>query len=382
MKSSKKVIGFILASVMALSLAGCGGSGTSQTTDSKSTTGTSSTADKGNKSKDGYELALITDVGTIDDKSFNQGSWEGVEAYAKENNIACTYYKPTEKSDEACLSAIDLAVKGGAKLIVCPGYLFEVPIFNAQSKYPDVKFLLIDGKPHNGDYNYDIKENVHSIFYAEEEAGFLAGYAAITEGYKQLGFMGGIAVPAVIRYGYGYIQGADYAAKELGMAKGDIKMKYTYVGNFDASPENMAKAASWYNEGVEVIFSCGGPVGNSVMKAAETAKTTVIGVDVDQYSESKTVITSAVKNLKKSVYDTIDSFYKGTFQGGVSVTLDAASNGIQLPMENSLFKKFNQETYDKLYKQIADGTIEIVKDDAAEDASKIKTDVVTVDLIQ
>ncbi len=376
----KKLISLLMATTMALTaLTGCTANGGNTGGTDNTTTGESKAQQE---TSGGAEIALITDVGTIDDKSFNQGSWEGVEAYAKDNNISHKYYKPSEKSDDAVMTSIDLAVKGGAKVIVCPGFLFEVPIYNAQVKYPDVKFILIDGAPHNGDYNYDIKENTKSIFYAEEQAGFLAGYAAVQEGYKNLGFMGGIAVPAVVRFGYGYIQGAEYAAKELGLSEADINIKYTYVGNFDASPENMSKAAAWYNEGTEVIFACGGGVGNSVMKAAEAAGKKVIGVDVDQSGESDTVITSAMKNLSKSVYDSLDEYYNNKFQGGVSVTLDASTNNVQLPMENSKFTKFTKEMYDKIYSQIIDGTIQIGKNDIAEDADKVPVTLVKVESIK
>ena len=329
----------------------------------------------------GYELALITDVGTIDDKSFNQGSWEGLEKYAKEHNITHKYYKPAEKSDEACLNAIDLAVKGGAKLIVTPGFLFENPVYQAQTKYPDTKFVIIDAAP-SKDGEVKIENNVHSIFYAEEQAGYMAGYAAVKEGYKKLGFMGGIAVPAVVRFGYGFIQGADVAASELGLAKGDVNIKYTYVGNFDASPENMAKASAWYNEGVECIFACGGGVGNSVMKAAETAGKVVIGVDVDQSTESDTVITSAMKNLGASVYNTIDSFYNNKFEGGMSVTLSTKEDGVQLPMDTSKFKKFTKDEYNTLYNKLKDGELVVANDTVATDAASVPVKLVTVEDIK
>lgn len=331
---------------------------------------------------EGAEIALITDVGTIDDKSFNQGAWEGVEAYAKENSKTYKYYKPTEKSDEACLVAIDLAVKGGAKVVVCPGFLFEVPIYQAQSKYPDTKFIILDVAPHSGDWNPQIAENTTSIFYAEEQSGYLAGYAAVHDGYKNLGFMGGIAVPAVVRFGYGFIQGADAAAKELGLAKDEIKIKYTYVGNFDATPENETKASSWFTSGTEVIFACGGAVGNSVMKAAEKAGKVVIGVDVDQSVESETVITSAMKNLKNSVYESLKSMYEGNFNGGQSVVLGADTGNVLLAIDTARFKSFTKEQYDTVYKNIVDGKITVGKDDIAEAPDKIATEIVKVENIQ
>lgn len=329
-----------------------------------------------------FEIALITDVGTIDDKSFNQGAWEGVVAYAEEAGKTYKYYKPSEKSDDAYLTSIDLAVKAGAKMIVCPGFLFEVPVFNAQDKYPEVNFIILDGNPHAGDWNPVVKDNTLSIFYAEEEAGFLAGYAAVKDGYKKLGFMGGMAVPAVVRFGYGYVQGAEQAATELGLADGEVKVKYTYVGNFDASPENMAKAAAWYNEGTEIIFACGGAVGNSVMKAAETAKTKVIGVDVDQSAESETVITSSMKNLTKSVYDALTEYYDDAFKGGEIITLDATVGGVQLPMENSRFATFSQADYDDVYGRIVNKEFEILGDQDVTNAAEIVTQKVVTEVIE
>jgi basic membrane protein A len=327
-----------------------------------------------------FELALITDVGTIDDKSFNQGAWEGVEAYAKENNITYKYYQPAEQSDTAYIDSIGLAVKAGAKVIVCPGFLFEVPIHTVQTQYPDVKFVILDGAPHAGDWVPDIADNTYSIFYAEEEAGFLAGYSIVKEGYTKLGFMGGMAVPAVVRFGYGFVQGAEYAAHEMGLTD-PVQVKYTYVGNFDATPENQAKAAAWYNEGTEVIFACGGAVGNSVMKAAEAAGTKVIGVDVDQSAESETVITSSMKNLSKSVYDALSAYYAGNFPGGTSVTLDATVEGVQLPMDNSRFETFTQADYDAIYGKIVAQEIEIMNDsDVVEDSGKPAEEVTAADI--
>ena len=157
----------------------------------------------------GYEIAMITDKGTIDDKSFNQGTWEGVQAFAEANGKTCQYYKPTEVSDAAYLDAIGLAIQGGAKVVVCPGYLFEVAIYEAQTMYPDTTFILIDGAPHTADYStFRTDPNVLSIFFAEEQAGFFAGYAAVKDGFTKLGFQGGMSVPAVVRYGYGFLQGA------------------------------------------------------------------------------------------------------------------------------------------------------------------------------
>lgn len=346
----KKLLALVLAALLALGLfAGCG------------------------QTDKGAELALITDIGTIDDKSFNQGAWEGLVKYAEEKNITHQYYQPTEKSNTAYLESIDQAVQNGAKVIVTPGFLFEEPVYQAQDQYPDVKFILIDGNPHDADYNYKTAENCVGITYAEEQVGFLAGYAAVKDGMTKLGYMGGMAVPAVIKYGYGFVQGAEYAAQELGLADGSIELMYNYTGGFDATPEAQNQAASWYNNGTEVIFAAGGAVGNSVMAAAETAGTKVIGVDVDQSPESETVITSAMKGLSTSVYDMIKAYYDGSFPGGQNLVFEASNNGVSLAMDTAKFTTFSKADYDALFaalqnntNNIASGILKNVDDSGAD----------------
>lgn len=344
----KRILSIGLVLILALSMAACGGN--------------NAPAEGNEGEASGYELALITDLGTIDDKSFNQGSWEGLVQYAEENNITHKYYQPAEQSDDAYLSAIDLAVTGGAKVIVTPGFLFEVPVFIAQERYPDVHFILVDGVPHNADYTEFVTgDNTVGVNYAEEQAGFLAGYAAAKEGYTKLGFVGGMAVPAVVKFGYGFVQGIEFGAQELGLADGSVSVNYHYTGEFKATPEAQALAASWYNSGTEVIFACGGAVGNSVMTAAEQAGTKVIGVDIDQADESATVITSAMKGLKASVYSCIKDYYAGSFPGGQTFVFNAANDGVALPMSTSKFEKFSQADYDAIYAKLVDNSIELVK---------------------
>ena len=331
--------------------------------------------------KKGYELALITDVGTIDDRSFNQGSWEGLKKYADEKNITHKYYQPTEKTTDAYIDSIDLAVAAGAKIVVTPGFLFEPAIYKAQDTHPEVNFVLLDGSPQDGTYtDFRIEKNVYSVFYAEEQAGFLAGYGAVKDGYTNLGFMGGMAVPAVVRFGYGFVQGVNYAAKEFGIR--NVKVDYNYLGGFNPSPEIQTKAASWYRNGVQVIFVAGGGAGNSVMAAAEQNNGLVIGVDVDQSGESSSVITSAMKMIGESVYNAIDEFYKGNFPGGQSVVLDAKVHGIGLPMETSKFKNFTQEDYDNIYQKLVDGSIKVLNDTNVKEASQLPLDSARLNLIQ
>lgn len=371
----KKLLSLLLsAALMTAVLAGCG---TTTTPSSSTPTSTEQSTTTGSES---YELALITDVGTIDDKSFNQGSWEGLKKYADEFGITHKYYKPAEKTDAAYLESIDLAVKGGAKVIVTPGYLFEPAIYQAQDLYPDTKFILVDGTPKQDNLE-KINENVVPILYTEGQSGFLAGYAAVKDGYKKLGYMGGIPVPAVIKFGYGFVEGAEYAATELGLKPGELEIKYTYTGNFEASAENQTLASSWFQSGTELIFACGGGVGNSVMSAAEQAGAKVIGVDVDQSGESETVITSAMKMLSNSVYQTIEQFYAGTFPGGKISFLDASNDAVGLPMESSKFNTFTQADYDAIFAKISANEIKILDHEGIADASKIPVKIAKVSVI-
>ena len=336
---------------------------------------------KDTKKNSGYELALITDIGTIDDKSFTQGSWEGLKKYAEEKGITYKYYKPAGKDTDSKIDSIYLAISSGAKLIVTPGYLFEPAIYKVQDIYPEINFVLLDGTPQDGTYtDFRIEKNVYAVLYAEEEAGFLAGYGVVKEGYTNLGVMGGMAEPSVIRFGYGFVQGADYAAKELGVK--NIKIDYTYIGSYEPTPEVQTKASSWFIKGVQVIFAPAGGAGNSVMSAAEQNKGYVVGVDVDQSVESPTVITSAMKMIGESVYNAIDEFYKDNFPGGKIAVLDAKVHGIGLPMETSKFKNFTKEDYDNIYQKLVDGSVKILKDTDAKDVNKLPLDNVKVNFIQ
>ena len=312
------------------------------------------------------ELALITDANSIDDRGFNQFSWEGLKQYAEENGKTYTYYTPIDQSTQSYLSAIEGAVNNGAKLIVTPGFLFGEAIYKAQTMYPDVHFVLVDATPTLDDDTV-IADNTCSIFFAEEQSGFLAGYAAVKEGYRKLGFFGALAVPAVVRYGYGFVDGAEYAAKELGLEAGSIEMKYTYTGAFGNSPDFQAKAAAWYQSGTECIFGCGGP--DNVFAACEATggDCVSIGVDTDMSQITETCLTSAMKMLVPAVYGAIKAYYNDTFPGGTSETLTINDDAVGLPMETSRFKNFTQADYDAI--------VEVLKADKDGVTSSIRRDV-------
>jgi len=309
------------------------------------------------------KIAMITDSGTIDDESFNQGTWEGIVTYANANGHLYQYYKPTEVSDTAYLAAISLAVADGADVVVTPGFLFESSVYAAQDLYPDVKFILIDGTPHTADWTtFNTADNTLSILFNEHESGFLAGYAAVKDGYTHLGFTGGMAVPAVVKFGVGYIAGAYYAAEEdsVSITFGDAD--YYYFGDFGPSDTFKSYAAARYTAGTEVIFSAAGGAGGSVMAAAEEfvaggGSAAVIGVDVDQYYLSDTVITSALKGLGTAVMTALADIEAGTFVGGQTIMLGAAEGGVGLPMGNSLFSSFTNSDYLAILADLADGTV-------------------------
>lgn len=335
-------------------------------------------------SKKTYEIALITDVGTVTDKSFNQGAWEGVEKYAKEFDKTYKYYQPSDQNTDEYMKMIKQAVDNGAKIIVTPGFFFSNTIWLAQDKYPDVKFILLDAEPNNvtnwdtdpwetmedADPSFTQNDNVLSIYYTEHESGFLAGYAAVKDGFTELGFMGGKAVPAVVKFGFGFIQGANYAAAEMDIT---VNINYTYLGGFGPDAAFQSKAATWYSEGTEVIFAAAGGAGGSVMKAAEQENGFVIGVDSDQADQSTTVITSAMKQLAPSVYESLKLFYADEFPGGTVALYNANNDGVKLPDNFSRFTDFTAVMYAAIFEDLQDGTVVV------DDESGVAVDVFAVD---
>lgn len=317
------------------------------------------------------KFALVTDVGSIDDRSFNQGTWEGLVLFAQENDYEedthYKYFQPQggETAGKAeYLAAIGQAVTWGAQIIICPGFLFELAVNDAQDLYPDVSFVILDGAPHAGDYVNNIKGNTVSIMYNEHEVGFMAGYAAVKEGFDELGFMGGMAVPAVIRYGIGYVAGAYYAAEELGLENFTFKPGYyEYVNSFAPDPSFTTKAEGWYQTGADVIFTCAGGVGSSVMTAAENKGKWMIGVDVDQSSHSTRVITSAMKDLTGSTKMALEDYYEDRILdiGGSQIYLDAKVDGVGLPTKvNNDVDPWRFSTFTKAEYEVIKGRVNTV----------------------
>ena len=309
-----------------------------------------------------YELAFVTDVGQLKDKSFNQGTWNGVKAYAAENGLSYKYYQPAngdQATDDDRYDAMKAAVEGGAKVVVCAGFMQEAALTKAATEYPDAKFIFIDGYPIGLD-------NVAPIAFKEEQSGYFAGYAVVMDGFTKLGFCGGGGGtnPACCRYGYGFAQGAEAAAAELGI---EVELKYSwqYGASFSASPELQTMAKGWYETGTEIIFACGGSMFASITAAAAENDGYVVGVDVDQSFDSDTVVTSALKGLSNATEWAIAKCYDGSFAeiGGIATSLGANDNAVGLPTETWSFETYTVEEYEAAMEAMKAG--ELVVDDQA-----------------
>ena len=364
----KKWLCTLLAVVMVASLfVGCAPS-TPNNTDPKETEGGSTAITDPDKiademtSADGkYQVAFITDVGQLKDKSFNQGTYDGVKLYAANNNKSYKYYQPANSNnatDEDRIAAFDLACSNGAEIVVAAGFLQEKALAAAAEKYPNVHFVFIDGYPIGFD-------NVAPIAFQEEQSGYLAGYATVMEGYTKLGFMGGGGGtnPACQRFGYGFAQGAEAAAAVKGV-KVELKYSWAYGASFSASAELQTMATGWYENGTEVIFACGGSMFSSISAAAAAADAKVVGVDVDQSFQSETVITSAMKGLADATVWALTKHYENKWAdiGGKATSLGAKENAVGLPTATWSLEKWSVADYEALLAKIVSGDVKVVSD--------------------
>ncbi|MBE6040826.1 MAG: BMP family ABC transporter substrate-binding protein [Clostridiales bacterium] len=349
----KKFLVVLLAALMVFSFAACGGGG-----------------DSGSSDDGTMKVAMITDYGDITDQSFNQTTYEACKAFCEKAGVDFTYKKPASDADADRISSIEEAIEEGYNVIVMPGYAFANAIYEVAPTYPDTKFVALDVSEGDltayGEREFD-GPNVYSAVYQEEIAGYMAGYAAVKLGYTKLGFLGGMAVPAVQRYGGGFIQGADAAAEELG--KTDVEIKYVYGGQFFGDADITAAMDTWYGAGTECVFACGGGIFTSAAEAAAKTGGKVIGVDVDQaaiidgaYGEGMTV-TSAMKGLAPTVDTLLGAIkdgkwdeYKGQIQNLGLVSETPSENYVQLPEESTQWADgFQEADYQTLVKELFNG---------------------------
>ena len=370
----KKFFAMLLALVMVLSLVACGdkktddNQGDTNTDDQQGATTTYTNPDDiedNMTSEDGkYEVAFVTDVGQLKDKSFNQGTFDGVKLYAANNGLSYKYYQPAngdQATDDDRYDAMKAAVDGGAKVVVCAGFMQEKALKRAAEEFTDTSFVFIDGYSLK-DSNDQVLSNVAGIAFKEEQCGYFAGYAVVKEGYEKLGFTGGGGGtnPACIRYGYGFAQGANAAAKELGITV-DLKYSWQYGAAFSASAELQTMISGWYETGTEIVFACGGSMFQSVAAAASAEDGKVVGVDVDQSSESDTVVTSAMKGLSDAAEWAIAKVYDGTFSeiGGTDTSLGVAENAVGLPTATWSMENFSVADYEDLFQKVLNGDVTI-----------------------
>lgn len=393
----KRMIAMALAAMMVLSMTACGSGGNGDSGNNSAGNSSAGNTEEGNAGTDApssdMNIAMITDSGDITDQSFNQTTYESCKKWAEENGAQFTYYKPDSDSDEARTASVDQAVAGGANVIVMPGYMFAAAVVSQSNLYPDVKFVALDvgagdlcekgvgeGYDYNPD-NYDVTEyyntdNVYCCTYQEELSGYMAGYAAVKLGYKHLGFLGGMSVPAVTRFGYGYVQGIDAAAKELGI-EGEVEVEYVCGGQFYGDADITAAMDTWYGtKNVEIVFACGGGIFTSAAEAAAKVNGKVIGVDSDQagtidgnYGEGMTV-TSAMKGLAVTVETVLTdiqagkwSEYTGKIDNLGMISENPEENYVQLPIGSTQWGDgFTEEDYRALVKAMYSGEIKVSND--------------------
>ena len=394
----KKFLALILALVMALSLVACGEQKQPDNQEPENT---------GDNTEVTYKVAMITDYGDITDQSFNQTTYEACKAFAEANGVDFQYFKPAGDNTADRVAMIESAIDQGYNVIVMPGYAFGAAIAETAPKFEDVKFIALDVSAGDLGEGFVVPANLYCAVYQEELCGYMAGYAAVKLGYKNLGFLGGMAVPAVQRYGYGFVQGVDAAAAELKLT--DVKLNYAYGNQFSGDADITAAMDTWYAGGTEVVFACGGGIYTSAVDAAKKVEgAKFIGVDVDQAgvianyaagegADAATIegykaltVTSAMKGLYPATYDTLtDVIVNGNWEKysakidtlGLVSADDPTANYVQIPMESTQWADgaFTQDDYKALVKAMFDGTL-TVSNDITKAASDFATVITVEDL--
>ncbi len=309
-----------------------------------------------------YPVALITDSGTVEDGTYNQSAWEGISEYCGENDIDAKYYIPSEKNKNAFLEQIELAISGGAEIVFVSSSRFETTIYNAQFAYPEVSFVLIDGEPNSGGESpsYETAENTLNLLFEEQDAGFLAGYSLVIEGYRNLGFIGASPIDDVIEYGVGFIAGSYYAATELDveLVFGDDQY-YQFKGGEFRTPLS-ERAASMYSNGVDVIFTAG-LTDEEIIKTAEEFNALVVTSDFDQTTISGVVANSAYKDVHSLVMDVLESWNNENFIGGRTIVAGIHMDAVNLNLDFNRYVMYDEDDNQEIIDKIKSGTLEIPK---------------------
>lgn len=285
---------------------------------------------------------------------------DAASQYAADNGLKLKEHAVANDTPDDYMVSVQEAAEGGASIIIGYGEKFEEPLYTMQKKYKGVKFLILDGAPRKAQgKKAKVRKNTRAVVYNEAQAGFLAGYAAVEDGYRSLGFLGGEKQSSVAYYGSGFVQGAEYAAARLGLKKDEVTIRYDYLETNEISPSVMAKASQWYEEGCELIFASGGSIPTAVIKAAEQKNGKVIASDVVQTSEKQAVVSTAVKDVNDIVYNAIGSAFDKSYDGGKQENMDLTNDGVGLSMDQSVFKSFTMDQYNEIVTKIVDGDPEV-----------------------
>ena len=308
------------------------------------------------------KVGMVTDSGSIDDRSFNQGTYEGIKAAADELGLECRYLKPSGTATPEYVTAIADLADAGFGFVGCPGFLFEEAVGETADMFPELKLVILDSVVTGHD-------NVVSVLFKEEESGFLVGVATalkLQEG--SVGFVGGIEIPPVQKYNWGFQQGIAYANDNFGTKITMDEKNFVYSGSFSDIALGQQLATTMYASGVDAIFAAAGGVGVGVINDCKNRRLAgedvwVVGVDIDQYADGvmengeSCILTSALKGVDSASYALVKMAYDGKFPGGEILTFGAAENGVGIPAENPNLTPEIEAEVAKVFDAIAAGKI-------------------------
>lgn len=311
-------------------------------------------------------VALVTDGDSDRNAILNRAALKGMQSYADAVGVSFTRYGAYDTTHDSCKSILLTAIQNDAELVICVGTPFEQAVGELQDEYENVCFLLLGGVPRDSAGEaLDISANVHCISWREQEAGYLAGYMAVLEGYRRFGFIGGERVPCVERYGQGFLSGIDDAARSRRVS-GRVSVKYWYADTFSPDERIEEVSGEWYEEGTEIIFACGGRVYESVLSAAGNRQGMLIVSDADLSDDSQLFLTSALKGVDSAMIRALDEFIAGGRSWPEELSGKTASCGARegcaaLPVGDRAwrFGKATMEEYLQVLSRLRAGEIQI-----------------------
>lgn len=343
----KKFLAVMMMAAMTLSLAACGSSNKENSNNDAGTASEAAqTEETGTKSD--FKASMVTDTGGVNDQSFNQSAWEGLQQVQKETGAEVTYLESTQESDYT--TNLDKQVDEGSKLVWGIGFAMADAILESAEVNDEVNFAIVDNA-----YE-EVPANVTCVTFNAQDSSFLVGYiAGQTTETNKVGFIGGISSNIIDQFEYGYRAGVQYAADELGK---EIEVDVQYADSFSDSAKGKAIATTMYSNGCDIVFHAAGGVGIGVIEAAVEADKYVIGVDSDQsYLAPDNVLTSALKRVDVAVANITEMAMNGEKIGGQTFTYGLPDGGVGIPEQNPNLKS---EVYDKAMKiqeKIAGGEI-------------------------